>query len=328
MTTQTQIALGVDGGGTKTEAVLLDAAGRLLGRGLGGPSSFDKTGLDAATANIGAAIAAARAAAQLPEGPFDAAFFGMAGVTSEQDRDTVRSIGRALNVAPAAKIGVDHDLRAALAGGLSGRPGIVVIAGTGSSTYGINAAGKSWKSGGYGTMISDDGSSFWFGVRAIRAAAMIADGRLSQASAPLLYEPVMRQLGIGSVDDIMHRLHVAGISPAEVAALAPLLLEAARQGDAYALAAIREGMGELALCVGAVARELGMTTDRCELALVGGVFRNGELVIGPLRDAVQHHVPGCEPRLAELPPAQGAAILALQSLGVVMTPDMLAALRA
>ncbi len=320
--------IGVDGGGTKTEVAVIDTLGRVRGIGLGGPSSFDKTSQAAAKANIAAAVASARSAASLGDAPIDAVFFGMAGVTSAHDRATVHAIGEALKLAPPDHIGVDHDLRAALAGGLCGRPGIVVIAGTGSSCYGINAAGESWKAGGYGTMISDEGSSYWLGVRAIRAAAMIHDGRLPASAAPLLYAPVMRQLGIDSIDDVMHRLHVAGIAPADVAAFAPLLIEAARQGDAHAIGVLREGMQALAFCVHAVAQRLRMQAEPCACALVGGVFRNGALVIEPLREAVTAQLPLCDVRMAELPPVLGAGILALQRLGVAITPTVIDALRA
>jgi N-acetylglucosamine kinase-like BadF-type ATPase len=303
--------IGIDGGGTKTEAVILDTSGRVCGSGLAGASSFDKTALEHATTSIGAAIDAARADAGLTAAPFDAAFFGMAGVTSQTDRDTVRGIARALRVASEDRIGVDHDLRAALAGGLSGRPGIVIIAGTGSSVYGVNAAGQNWKAGGYGTLISDDGGSFWIGARAIRAAAMIADGRLPRELTPLLYTPVMRDLGITHVDDLMHRLHVAGIEPSAVAALAPHLIAAARAGDAYSTGVLREGMGELARCVEAVARALEMKHTAFEIALVGGVFRNGDLVITHLVEALAGYALTCSIKPAELPPAHGAALLAL-----------------
>ncbi len=318
--------LGVDGGGTKTQAAVVDAHGRVRGEGLAGPSSFDKTNLKLAAASIRDAIDGACAAAGIKRKQLNAAFFGMAGVTSEQDRAHVRAIAVKLGLA-AERVGVDHDLRAALAGGLSGRPGIVLIAGTGSSCYGVNAAGATWKSGGYGTLISDEGSSYWIGLRAIRAAVMIQDGRLPGSSPALLVEPVMRQLGIGGIDDIMHRLHVQGIAPVDVAAFAPLLIAAAQQGDAYSLNVLREGMQLLAECVAAVARKLSMADDACELALVGGVFKNGDLVIEPLRQAVRAVLPGCSVKLAELPPVHGACIVALQSIGVTVDEGVIRQMR-
>ncbi len=320
------LALGVDGGGTKTQAAVVDEHGRVRGEGLAGPSSFDKTNLKLAAANIRDAIDGACAAAGINRKQLNAAFFGMAGVTSEQDRAHVRGIAVKLGL-PAERVGVDHDLRAALAGGLSGRPGIVLIAGTGSSCYGVNAAGVSWKSGGHGTMVSDEGSSYWIGLRAIRAAVMIQDGRLPGSSPALLVEPVMRQLGISSVDDIMHRLHVQGIAPVEVAAFAPLLITAAQHGDAYAQSVLREGMQLLADCVAAVARKLGMADEACELALVGGVFKNGDLVIEPLRQAVRAAVPGCSVKLAEMPPVHGACIVALQNLGIAVDEAVIRQMR-
>jgi N-acetylglucosamine kinase-like BadF-type ATPase len=107
--------------------------------------------------------------------PCDGVFFGMAGVVSTADQAIVHDIARSLGLGGAVQ--VDHDIRIALAGGLSGRPGIALIAGTGSSCFGINAAGERWQAGGWGHLISDEGSSYWFGWNAIRLAAGACDGR-------------------------------------------------------------------------------------------------------------------------------------------------------
>jgi N-acetylglucosamine kinase-like BadF-type ATPase len=102
----------------------------------------------------------------------------MAGVVSPTDRAIMANIAQSLTLAPADRVGVDHDCRIALAGGLSGRPGMVQIAGTGSSTFGVNASGESWRAGGWGQLISDEGSGYWLGVQAMQTAVRAFDGRL------------------------------------------------------------------------------------------------------------------------------------------------------
>ena len=144
----TQYVLGTDGGGTKTQAVIVDESGKLCGTGLGGPSNYDDVGIDTTRASIGQAVDAARQMAGIPQIPFAAVFLGMAGVVSPTDRGIIRDIAQNLDLAAPETIGVDHDCRIALAGGLSGRPGLVQIVGTGSSTFGMNVAGEGWRSGG------------------------------------------------------------------------------------------------------------------------------------------------------------------------------------
>lgn len=316
--------LGIDGGGTKTHGVILDGRGRLCGYGLGGTSNYDDVGTAAAREQIGLAVMQARAMAGLSAAPFTAAFLGMAGVVSPRDRSAIQGIAQDLGLAPPDSVGVDHDCRVALAGGLSGRPGIVQIAGTGSSCYGRDAAGRAWRSGGWGQLIADEGSGYWLGVQAMQAAVRAYDGR---GAPTLLLNAVLERLGLADINDIMHHLYVKGISRAEVAALAPLVFVAARSGDALALQLLERAGQDLAACVLAVAQRLEMDRRPCELALVGGLFQAGDLLEQPLRAAVANMLPDCRITRAELPPAFGAGLLALQIAGVVPEPAMQEALR-
>ncbi len=318
------IALGVDGGATKTEAILIDDAGRVLGRGLGGPSNYNAVGIEATQRHIGEAASAARRMADLDPSAVDGAFLGLAAIVSAADRALIHQTGVALELAAPERIGVDHDCRIALAGGLSGRPGIVQIAGTGSSTFGINAAGEGWRVGGWGQLISDEGSGYWLGVQAMRGAVCAYDGRIEST---LLYDAVMDALHLTDINDIMPRIYVQGLAKDEIAGLAPLVLDAARRGDGAAQAIIQEGAEQLAQCVEAAAKRLGMTDEHLEIALVGGLFQAGEIMVQPFRAAVGKRLASFELIPAELPPAVGAAILALQAAGVELNPSALQTLR-
>lgn len=303
--------LGVDGGGTKTSVAILDEEGRLLAEGTSGPSNYDDVGEDVARENIKRAVDAARASADLPAGPFDAVFLGMAGVVSAHDRQVIHNIAEALELASTDAIGVDHDCRIALAGGLSGRPGIVQIAGTGSSTFGMNAAGEGWRSGGWGHLLADEGSGCWLGIQAMIAAVRSYDGRLPHTP---LQERVLAALGLEEMNEIMHKLYVEELPRSEMARLAPLVTETAQEGDPHALSLIKRGCEEMADCVLAVARHLHMDEGATELALVGGIFQAGEIVLQPMRTAVHARLPHCQVLHAEQPPVLGAGILALRSL--------------
>jgi N-acetylglucosamine kinase-like BadF-type ATPase len=305
----TRYVLGVDGGGTKTHAAIMDEAGKVCELGQSGPSNYNDVGVDQTRANIAAAVSAARRQSGLDGRPFAAAFLGMASVVSPTDRAIIHGIATDLALAAPSNIGVDHDCRVALADGLSGRPGIVLIAGTGSSCYGRNAMGDDWRASGWGYIISDEGSGNWLGVRAMESAVRAYDGR---GAPTVLEEAVMRALGIDDMNDILHRLYVVGLSRAEMAALAPLVIDAARTGDDVALGIIKRGADELADCVLAVARRLGMAEDSLEVALVGGLFQAGAIVRTPLNEALDRRLPQYRALPAEQPPVVGACLLALQ----------------
>jgi N-acetylglucosamine kinase-like BadF-type ATPase len=315
--------LGLDGGGTKTRVVIMDDEGEICGVGVGGPSNFDDIGIEAAKKNIGKTVDQACREAGLSAGSFSAAFLGIGGVSSDADREIVRNIAVDLNLAPEVHIGVDHDIRIALTGGLSGRSGIVQIAGTGSSTYGRNSAGNSWRSGGWGPLISDEGSGYWLGIQAMKAATRASDGR---SPFTTLTASVLASLQLSNIEDIYTRIYVEELSRSEIAALGPLVIEAAKKGDGVSLEILERGVQSMAECVFVVAEHLGFVNE-CELALTGGVFRAGELVVDLFHKAVRARLPQCRIVMAELPPVLGACLLALRFLDIRLSPKQMRSLR-
>lgn len=310
-----ECVLGIDGGGTKTRATIMDGEGNILGISVGKTSNYDDIGIEAAQENIKQVVESAQQKAGIGDDPFQAAFLGIGGVCSESDRAIVKRMAVNLHLAPEKEIGVDHDIRIALAGGLSGRPGIVQIAGTGSSCYGRNAEGNSWRSGGWGPLLADEGSGYWFGIEAMKAATRASDGH-SQPTA--LLPSVLKFLEISNIDSIMHRVYVQKMSRSEIASLSPLVISAAKDGDAVSLEIVNNGIQCMAECVSIVAQKLDLM-EHCELSLTGGVFQAGDFIIERMRTAVQERVPGCKVMMAELPPVIGSCLLALQSLKIQLS---------
>jgi N-acetylglucosamine kinase-like BadF-type ATPase len=299
--------IGIDGGGTSTRAALLGLDGKLLAVGQSGSSNIDDVGIQVAEQNIDRAVAVAEDQAGITRQPAVAIFLGMAGVTSEADRDHIRQIARNLNLAPEASIGVDHDCRVALAGGLSGRPGIVQIIGTGSSCYGRTAEGHKWMAGGRGHLVSDEGSGCWMGLQAIRAAVRSHDGRAPHT--PLL-DGILAALSINEIDDVLNRLYVVGISRAELAALAPMVVREAMAGDDASLGIVHRGADDVSELVAAVARKLDMGEP--EVCMVGGLLNAGSIIFDTYKAAILRRVAMADVKTAEQPPVMGAAILALE----------------
>src|SRR5690606_8774057 len=104
----------------------------------------------------------------------DAACAGVAGFSSFEGNDA-QALFEA--VAPAHVWQAYPDLHIALAGGTGGRPGVVVIGGTGSVAFGRNAEGREHRVGGWGYLLSDEGSGFWIGREALIAVLHCMDGR-------------------------------------------------------------------------------------------------------------------------------------------------------
>ena len=320
----TEYVVGIDGGGTKTQAVIINSQGNECGLGIGGPSNYGDVGIDAARSNIEQSVNAARSMAGLKITPFAAAFLGLAGVAAPTDRKIIRQMALEIGLAPNDRLGVDHDNRIALSGGLSGRPGIVLIVGTGSSCYGRSNTGESWRAGGWGPLVADEGSGYWLGVGAMKAAVQAFDGRAQPTD---LLTMVQERLELSHMNDLLHHLYVRGMSRTEIAALAPLVIEAAQSGDVAALELFQQGAVELTNCVNSVAQHLDFAAGPFELALTGGLIHAGDILVQPLRKELRTRMPLCHVVLAELPPVVGAGLLALELIGLSLDAESITALQ-
>jgi glucosamine kinase len=314
--------LGIDGGGTSTRALLCDERGRVLGTGSGGVANHLHAGWDGATESLRTAVAAAFADAGIASAPCSTVFLGMAATASDETRNHWREIALQLRLsATPATIGVDHDIRIALAGGLAGRPGIALIAGTGSSCYGRTASGATWQAGGWGSILDDGGGGYWLGLRAVGAAIRAQDGR---GPTTALHERVLARLQVSNLREIVTRLHNGSLTRHEMARLAEDVIACAAAGDTAAQELLSRGAGELAAMVRAVAQKL-FAAAAPEVVLAGSTATAA--AFAPLIcAAIVREVPDARVVPAELPPVAGAALLALKLGGVRPTPEIVLSL--
>ena len=314
-----KIVLGIDGGGTSTKAVLATTQGAILGYGQAGPSCTDDVSINSTRKNIRSAADQAWSAYGQEARPADAAFLGIAGVVTEADCAIIQEIATSVNLAAPDFIGIDHDVRIALAGGLALQPGIVLIAGTGSSCYGSNAEGFACRVGGWGYLLDDVGSSYYLGLEAMRAIVRSEDGRLGPTA---LLEPLMSALGIDDIQDIITRLYSPRMRKIEIAGLAPLVLDIAQQGDAIAQKIVQNGQNGLAHLIEIAAQRLGFQPNDVLVTVCGGVAHSGDYFKQGLYDAIRAHVPGAQIKEPALSPVIGAALLAIQLLGEELSSEV------
>lgn len=299
--------LGVDGGGTRVRMVVMSAAGDVVGRGeaaTGNLHHCDEAGVEA---HLAEALAQSLTPAHLRPADLTAAFFGMAGVTCASTAERYVRLGRRLGLA-SARIEVDHDIRIALAGGLSGRPGIALIVGTGSSCYGRCTDGRHQQTGGWGPLVADEGSGYDLGRRAIIAAVRMADGRDPETA---LRERVFRWLGLAQVSGMLKRLYEDGIERHEIASFAPEVVALAEQGDAAAGAILDTGARALAELVAANHARLP-TAAAPEVVIAGGLGAAASGYHERIVAAIRAALPAARVPDAERSPVEGAALLARQ----------------
>lgn len=264
--------LGVDGGGSKTAALLarLEDNGDVLivGFGQGGPSNLRLAGKELSLASLDQAIHEAMNQAGVSGRVLDYAVFALAGSTSPDVQRDVSEWADQRRIAERYEI--VHDVAPVLASGTDDGHGIALIVGTGSVAVGIDSLGNSVTKGGWGHWFGDKGSGFYLGYKALAAVAEASD---DIGPETILSELVMLKLETADPREILEEVSGHGDTRKEVAALAPTVLDAADKGDAVAIRIVESAVSEAAKLVTAVVRDMHLEQSY-PLAIAGGVACN------------------------------------------------------
>jgi len=288
MRTAKQLVLGIEGGGTKTEWVLLEDA-VLTAQG----------GLPAANFRL---ISRADLEAMLHLLPKHATHVGifLAGCATEQDREALREL--AVRVWPGAIIRAGSDRESGFTTAFGDGDGIAVLSGTGSAVTG-RRAGRIEKAGGWGQLLGDHGSGYDLAMQGLRQALRRYD--LEREVTPLA-TGILRTLGLNALPQLVD--WVTSADKMAVARLAPVIFQAARQGDTAMEAIIRTGAHQLAEHAAAVAARLEFVEP--EVKLTGGIFTNHPEYAELFRREFAPLLPRATVSLCAESGALGAAVLA------------------
>ncbi len=232
---------------------------------------------------------------------------GVAGCWSEPERREVASEFR--HARHLRQVRVVSDALVALYAALSGRPGIVVIAGTGAIALGRDLEGNLTRASGYGHVLGDEGSGFWLGREGLLAGLRALENRGRDTVLSRLLETEEPEEARSRV------LELARGAPSAVAELAPRVIEAARDGDEVARTLVEDATGELALTCASVSKR-GRFGENPEVRTSGGLFRS-RFFYELFRAKTLRAVEGARVAPSERPPAYGAALMALEELGFI-----------
>jgi N-acetylglucosamine kinase-like BadF-type ATPase len=271
-----EVLLGVEGGGTTTQAVVADRNGKIIGRGLGPNCNHRKVGFDAASKALRTAIEGALGQVvghqRTSEGPVwqrvnvAAACLGLAGIDTPEDRERISSWIRRENITPRSQVVNDSEL--ILSGGTPEGWGVALISGIGSICIGRTRDGRTARVGGWGHLFGDEGSGYQLALDALRLASQTADGR---ASANGVLKGILSYWRLSSAEDLISKVYKPETTGEEIAQLAITVQELANRGDAEAVALVDRGGEALAAHVDTVVRKLDLRQP--PLALGGAALR-------------------------------------------------------
>lgn len=302
--------LGVDGGQSSTTALVGDETGLVLGMGRGGPCNH----VTAAEARakfmgaIGGCVRQALTAAGLPEDThFESACLGFSGGPADKDA----LIAEMFRI---RKRTVTTDAVIALSGAHAGQPGVITIGGTGSISYGRNAAGKFARVGGWGYVFGDEGGGFDITRQALRAALRMEEGWGPDTALRAL---LLEATGAANANELMHKFYTPEFPRPKVAAMSQIVVRAAAQGDQIAADVLSEAAQQLAGITLAARLQLFTPQEIVPVAPIGGVFKS-DLLLDEFKRRIELNN---TMRLAApaYGPAAGALLEAYQHAGLSVT---------
>ncbi|HEX3083244.1 MAG TPA: BadF/BadG/BcrA/BcrD ATPase family protein [Pyrinomonadaceae bacterium] len=277
-----RLVVGVDGGGTRTRAAVLNGA-QILGEGAAGPSNPLRVGIDKGATAIREAVDKACAAALIQRDDLIAAGVGLAGIRRKDVRARMHdTLVQTLGI---KNIELVSDGDIALYGATDGRPGVVVISGTGSIAVGMNRQGKRAYAGGWGPVAGDEGSGSWIARRALQSVARATDGRGPKTA---LTEAACEFFQVTTPDDLSTAIYAPTITNDRIAGFSKLVIQVA-QDDDVAREILKDAGKELGKAAVTVIHKLKLDHERFQVAFIGGVFAAGELVTQPLTEEVMKH---------------------------------------
>lgn len=271
------IYLGIDGGGTKTECAVGDTLA-ILGRFSAGTSKIHRVGKEAATNSLRAAIQGALYASKCEASDVAHTCVGISGASQPEVKQWLADVMKDL-VAGGLTIVGDNVI--AHESAFKGGPGVVVIAGTGSIAYGRNERGETARAGGWGPVISDEGSGDWIG----RAATAASLRSLDTGQSTSLMGKILTAWGVATREDVIRIVN--SFPPPNFSALFPPVLAAAENGDQLAKEVLTRAGSELAMLAKIVIRKLWLGDTAVKVAGSGGVIRNSAQIRQVLNNSIK-----------------------------------------
>jgi N-acetylglucosamine kinase-like BadF-type ATPase len=317
--------LGVDGGGSKTNFLLIEESGHVLASHAEGPAYYLEIGWDAMQAMLARGIGAILHQAALPPSALDFAFFGLPAYG--EDSRLVAALDTAAS--PPLQPGryrCGNDAVCGWAGAFACQDGINLIAGTGSIAYG-EFNGRVARVGGWGELFSDEGSAYWIAREGLTLFSRMSDGRTARGA---LYDLLRRHFGLQSDLDLCAAIYDKNQTQrSHLAALSTLIARAAIVGDVQAAALFSRAADELVQIVDAMHAQLEIPEHAAvTVSFSGGMFQHQDPLLTRVRSKLENNGRLYRVVAPRLSPVAGAALYAAKLSGAPLSTAAVSTLEA
>lgn len=303
-----KLYLGIDGGGTKTTAVICDSSGRLISSFVGESINYNSVGTAVARENLKKTVDGVSGGRNIC---FSAVFIGMSAISERADAGTTEAL--CSGIIDCEKIVMDTDVYIGLEAMKCDGPAAMVINGTGSMAVGRLADGRIIHKGGWGYILGDEGSGYSIALDAIRSAICGAEG---SGKPTALTQAVLDYFRIYSIDSLIDIFYDPPIQRSKIAGFAPAVFDCAENGDEVAISIIGNQAKLLADTVCALLREMPEGTP---LGMWGGIMQNCENFRTEFAALINKNFPKTNAFLLNYPPEYGAIFAAMKLDGIDLT---------
>lgn len=268
--------IGVDGGGTKTEAVAYSLDGEVIKTSLKGFANL-LNGKEEALSNIVDSIK--EIIDDLGKEQLNGVYLGIAGMeVGDNAKYIIDEIKEVLDL----EVLLMNDGELALKAMLKGEDGILVIAGTGSIVFGIHDD-KVARCGGWGHLLGDEGSGYKISIDALKNILFEEDNSINKSDLSIA---IMKEFNWNTVDEIVEFVYSS--SKDEIAKVAPIVSKFAEAGDNFAKGILEKEAVSLAKTTQNVYNKLGF--EKCSIGLVGGVLRKSKIMRKAFERCLNEHI--------------------------------------
>lgn len=299
--------IGIDGGGTKTKAILADEKANILAQLTEDASNYHVVGKKQTAKVLSTIFHRFNLSYGISVEKCRSICIGMAGLGRTDDKAVIQSLCSEMGISQ--NLILTHDAKIALIGGTIKNHGVILNSGTGSIAYGISPSGKEARAGGWGHLLGDEGSGYYIAIRGLKAVIRTHDGR---AEKTLLTELILDRLNFDSPDSLVRWIH--SVDKRDIASLASPVFRAASKGDSVAKEIIKKAADELTLTAKTVIEKLSLTQNEFEIVLSGGIFENQPDFVSTIQKRLKFIAKNAKIHLPIHEPAFGAIILAIEGL--------------
>ncbi|OLN21922.1 hypothetical protein BTO30_11995 [Domibacillus antri] len=309
--------IGIDGGGTKTKAILADETGCVYALSVTGPSNLSAGSCEHIKNTL--RVLLMDLYRQAPD-KYDEVSYGFAGMSGAGEDKSWSFLNDIFNELTQGKytMRVHNDAVNALYAGTLGNPGMLQIAGTGTITYGVNTKGQFERVGGWGYLFDDKGSGYHISAQALSAVMQAHDGR---GEPTMLTKLFLSHFAIQQVTQLIPAIYRSENPKVVIAGLAPLIVQAANENDNAAMRILEEAACHITDAMVALQKKLFCNLKEQTVILSGGLLTHSLYLQEKIKEQSTKLGYSFDYQFPIIDPAGGSVIMALHDLHETVHPD-------